>query len=99
MTTRGGFFKDMRGLTGIDLDQRDVEIRSQGRQDQAGKATAAAQVGKASGLGRDKGGKLGRIEDMPGPDVLDCGPADQIDRLLPFDQGLDQGLELIECFT
>ncbi|SEO95853.1 hypothetical protein SAMN02990966_03431 [Rhodospirillales bacterium URHD0017] len=40
------------GLAGIGLDQGHVEIRTQRRKDQAGKPAAAAQIGKAFGLGR-----------------------------------------------
>ena len=107
MTTRGGFFNPMRRPA----SPRNAALRASasirvisrsGRsaaRTKPGKSTAAAQVGEAFGLGRDQGRELGRIEDMPGPDALDRRLADEIDRFLPAHQGVDQGVELIRCFT
>jgi len=92
-------FPQEGSLAGIDLYQGHVEVGSQGRQHQAGKSATAAQIGQRRGFGWDQGCKLRRIQDMPGPDILDRCPANEVDGFLPAQQGADQGFELIACFT
>ena len=76
----------------------DIRKTQQG-QDQPRKAGATAQVDESLGARRDQGPKLGRIQKMAAPDVVERFRADEIDRLLPFDDECGIGLEALECFT
>jgi hypothetical protein len=76
----------------------DIRKTQQG-QDQPRKAGTTAQIDEGSGARRDQGPKLGRIQKMAAPDVIERLRADEIDRLLPFGDEGGVGLEALECFT
>ena len=93
----GGFAKE-HGLALVAFDQMDVGHAKQ-RQDEAREAGAAAEVDKGAGARWQKRPELGRVEEMPAPDIVQGLGADQVDRLLPFDETRGVGLEAGLCFT
>jgi len=72
---------------------------AQYREDEAGKAGAAAEVEQRPGTGRDKRIELRGIEHVTAPQIRQRIRPDEIDRPLPLSQELGVALEPRECFT
>jgi hypothetical protein len=87
------------GFPGVRFDQRDLDLGAHRRHHQSGEAGAGAQIDEFLRVYRDQELKLGRIEDVPGPDVFQGGLADQVYRLVPANQVVGHGLEPVPCFT
>ena len=92
-------FAQERGFPGIRLDQHDIEVGAQRRDDQSWETGTAAEVDQLLRLRRQVRNHLRGIEDMADPDVVDRRWPDEVDRLLPLQEDFDIGLELAPCFT
>ncbi len=86
-------------FAGIGFDQSHAQVGAQGRQDEPGKPGTTAQIDHCCGLWRDQGNELGRIENMPVPNVLERRRPDEIYGPLPFLEGSHHGIQPTECFT
>ncbi len=69
------------------------------RQNQAGKARAAADIQKTAGCGAEKGKELGTVEDMAAPGIPEGGRTHQVETMLPAPQKFEMCGKSRPCFT
>ncbi len=93
-----GRFPEKGRFFSVAFDEMDLGHAKHAKH-QARKAGAAPHIDDNSGVFRKQREKLGRIEKVTPPGVLQTGLADQIEALLPVLEQPEIGLQASECFT